>query len=34
MKNNERALTGIFRGKLKLDQTQIDAVMVALGELP
>ena len=34
MKDNERALTGIFRGKLKLDQTQIDAVMGVLGELP
>jgi hypothetical protein len=33
MKDNERALTGIFRGKLKLDQTQIDAVMGVLGEL-
>jgi len=30
MKDNERALTGIFRGKLKLDQTQIDAVMGVL----
>ena len=34
MKDNERALTGIFRGKLKLDQTQIDAVIGVLGELP
>ena len=34
MKDNERALTGIFRGKLKLDQTQIDAVMGALRALP
>jgi len=34
MKDNERALTGIFRGKLKLDQAQIDAVMGALRALP